>query len=171
MSVLAFICLFVGCNGDPTSDVTNTSANRDSKTTTTNKNSATATPSLKSGPRSFVGMKFVLQSVDGYELVDPDVSLGFSADSPTLFLNAGCNNHNGSYKMNKSVIYLTNGFIITKMWCGEELDKQEKWFANFLGSSPTLTHDFHKLTLTSGSVTLRFMDEEVAKSLPHLLNE
>ena len=142
MSILGFVLLFVGC-GETEKEDTGT---EDTGTEDT---------------ISFLGMDFVLQTAEGYEPVGSAIRLGFAADEQTLSFNAGCNHHSGSFELDGNVLTLSD-LSGTEMACDEVLMDQDSWFVGFFTSSPTVQHDGDTLIVATDSVTLTFIDDEVA---------
>jgi heat shock protein HslJ len=78
-----------------------------------------------------------------------------------LGASAGCNTIGGSYRVTNGVLVFEGGGM-TEMGCDEPRHAQDEWLAGFLASQPTAALSGNELVLTSGQVTVRLLDEEVA---------
>ncbi|MFD7157786.1 META domain-containing protein [Kribbella sp. NPDC059898] len=79
-----------------------------------------------------------------------------------LAARAGCNEFNGLIMLDDGVLLFERG-IVTQMNCGDELNAQDEWIAEFLTSEPAWVVDGDVLTFTSGSTTLELLDRRIAE--------
>ena len=77
----------------------------------------------------FVGMDFVLESTEGYDLVADGARLSFASESEFSF-SAGCNSLGGTYSVENDVFSLSEAFM-TEMGCENALMEEDSWFVSF----------------------------------------
>ena len=82
-------------------------------------------------------------------------------EGDNLGAGAGCNHMGGTWRIVDGVL-LVEGGAMTEMGCDEPRHDQDEWLVEFLGSSPRVALAGNELALTSGTVTVRLLDEEVA---------
>lgn len=141
-ALFASVALVVAaCGGDDTTPLTEPSA--------------TPVPAID-------GKTYLSESVSGHDLVEGSV-LRVSFDGGNLGAHAGCNQMGGAYTLEDATLVVGQMFM-TEMACVDPpgLMDQEVWFADFLGDRPTIAQDGDRLTLTTGDVTVVFLDREVA---------
>ena len=78
-----------------------------------------------------------------------------------LGASAGCNSIGGPFTIDGTTL-VAESFGMTEMGCDPERHAQDDFVAGFLSSRPTITLDGDRLVLTSDSVTIEFLDREVA---------
>lgn len=106
------------------------------------------------------GRTYVAQSATGLTLVEgSDVRVSFADGS--LNATTGCNTLAGGYTITDGKLAVpTMGS--TMMACDQPLMDQEAAISKFLSSNPTITADGDNLTLTDGTITMEFLDREIA---------
>ena len=88
------------------------------------------------------------------------ISLRF--DQRDLGANAGCNGLGGTYKIELGkLVYEPGGQ--TLMGCEPPLEAQDGWLFAFLDSDPIIVLTGNELRLTSGAISMRLLDREVAE--------
>ena len=116
--------------------------------------------SAGSGSTGLAGLEFLLESAQGYTPVTgTTIQLWFEASE--FGFNAGCNGHFGNYTLCAGKLCASN-LGSTDIGCGASLQAQDEWLADFVTSSPTLTHAGDRLTLAGEGATLEFLDRELA---------
>ncbi len=115
---------------------------------------------------ALIGMDFLLESSEGYDLVEgSSVSMRFQDDGTSgkagFRLAAGCNSIGGEFSLNDAVFTVHEVFM-TEMACEATLMAQDDWFLGFITEGPTLALDGGRLTLTSPDASLVFIDREAA---------
>ena len=109
--------------------------------------------------RRFLATRILLNGVE-IELVEGTwFELDFAAT--TFRARAGCNHLSGGYSIEGEVL-ATVGPASTLMLCHADLMEQEALLAGFLASSPSVSFDGDKLTSWTDSVTVEFVDREIA---------
>ena len=108
----------------------------------------------------FVGMDFLLESSEGYDLVAEDARIFFPQEDDFSF-SAGCNSLGGSFSSEEDV-FSVSAISMTEMGCDTALMEEDSWFVAFFQSSPGLTFDGERLTFTGTQATLVFVDSEIA---------
>lgn len=108
----------------------------------------------------FEGHSFVLESVDGFELVEGS-SVTLSFNNGSLGLNAGCNSMSGPYSKCDGSLCV-NDVQSTAIGCNAELHAQDERFREFLTSKPKFIYAPPRLTLSDSGTTFEFLDREVA---------
>jgi heat shock protein HslJ len=94
-------------------------------------------------------------------VANTQVRLGFHGDQ--LNASAGCNSIGGRYAIDGNVL-VVDQLAMTEMACDPPaLMAQDTWFAQLLGSRPTLALDGDTLTVTSGGTVVTMLDREVAE--------
>ncbi len=107
------------------------------------------------------GLTFLLESIEGYTLVDDStVQLSFLEDERMRFVG-GCNNHTGIYSVCDGRLCVS-GFGSTKIACSEELSAQEAWLADFFVGTPSVSYEPPRLTFEGEGAILEFLESEVA---------
>lgn len=76
------------------------------------------------------GTSFVSTNVSGHRLV-PGSAISISFSEKDLGLSAGCNSMGGTYRLVDGKLTGTRGFS-TQMFCGDELNQQERWLGKLL---------------------------------------
>jgi heat shock protein HslJ len=107
----------------------------------------------------FVGMDFVLESSEGYELVSEGAWMSFPAENELSF-SADCNSLGGTYSVDDDVFTLSEAYM-TEMACDTDLMNEDSWFISFFEASPTLHFDGERLTFTGAEASLVFVDSEI----------
>lgn len=103
--------------------------------------------------------EFLLERAEGYEpLAGVAVELKFRSRTMSFF--AGCNSHSGSFSVGDGLLTV-GGFVSTRRGCAPNRD-QDRWFYRFLSLRPSIARIGHRLTITSGAVTLVFLDAKIA---------
>lgn len=88
------------------------------------------------------------------------ISLRF--DDGQLGASLGCNMLGARYELDGDRL-VVGELSSTEMGCDPERHAQDEWFADLLGSEPTLVVDGDVLTLTSGETVVRLVDRRVAE--------
>lgn len=110
------------------------------------------------------GREFLLDSADGFTAVTGTtvrVSFDDREEGPSFALHAGCNHHSGTYRWEAGRFELSS-LASTEIGCETALVAQDAWLVAFFTSSPTMSLDGDRLTFVSDSITLVFLDREVA---------
>ncbi len=95
---------------------------------------------------------FVAEEVAGQTLVPgTEITLTFTDESVVAI--AGCNTMTGGFDVDDGVLDVDT-MAQTLMACPDELQAQDEWLAEFLGSEPEVQLADDVLTLTSGEVTI-----------------
>jgi heat shock protein HslJ len=76
--------------------------------------------------------------------------------------SAGCNTMSGEYQVAGGKL-VVGDLATTEMGCQPNLQAQDEWLAQLLGSRPEVALDGNNLVLTSGSTEATFLDREVAE--------
>ena len=123
-------------------------------------------PSPTAAPASLDGRTFVSTSVTrggaDFPLVN-NTQLRLTFDPPVLHGTAGCNSMSGNYLIAGNVLHVDQ-LAMTEMACDPPaLMDQETWFAQLLGSQPTLALDGNNLTITSADTVVTMVDREIAE--------
>jgi heat shock protein HslJ len=105
------------------------------------------------------GASYTSQDVTGYTLV-ADSQLTLSFDGDKIGANAGCNSMGGAYSVENGKLVIDGQMVSTQMFCDGLMD-QDQWYSTFLTSSPSITQDGSNLTLSDGTVTITYLDDEV----------
>lgn len=112
-----------------------------------------------SGP-DLDGRRFVLESAEGFELVD-DTSVHLSFADGELSFSAGCNGYSGDYEIDGDHL-IVGELGGTEKGCEPALHAQDQRLAEFFGADPSFELEADTLTLMNEDVTLTFLDREVA---------
>lgn len=109
-------------------------------------------------------------SIDGDYLLSDSVgwdplagtNVRISFDDGEFSFSAGCNSHFGQYTILDGA-FLTDGLGSTEMGCDALLHDQDEWLADFFESGPTIAHASPRVVFTTDTVTLTFLDDEIAE--------
>lgn len=112
------------------------------------------------GPASLAGLEYLLDSAEGYTLVE-GTTIRLSFDATEVRFNAGCNSFFGLYSLCDGKLCASD-LGGTEMGCPAPLHAQDEWIVGFLTSTPTLTHAGPRVTLEGTGATLEFLDRELA---------
>src|SRR5512146_969959 len=108
-------------------------------------------------PGTLDGHTYVSTAIEGASLVaGTQVRLTFADGSLTA--SGGCNVMGGSYSINGDRL-TTSQMFMTEMACDDARQRQDEWFARFLGNV-AIELDADTLTLTGDTVTLTLLDKE-----------
>jgi heat shock protein HslJ len=86
--------------------------------------------------------------------------LSFSATD--IGASAGCNHMGGTYRIDGGRLIVGN-LGTTDMGCDPDLMAQDQWLSELLGAGPTVDLLVNNLVLEAGSVSITFVDREVAE--------
>jgi heat shock protein HslJ len=110
--------------------------------------------------RTFLGSSFTQAGMDRPLVANTQVRLNFTVGNQ-IFANAGCNHIAATYRLENGTLQISE-FQSTAMGCERQLETQEVWVTQFLGSGPSLLLDGNELTLTGADLVGKFLDVEVA---------
>lgn len=110
---------------------------------------------------SLDGRTFVSTAVVGwFDLVEgTTIRLTFEGDQVSA--NAGCNTLSGPFRIDGATLVLRE-LVTTEIGCEEALMTQDSRIGDLLGGDPVLTLEGEVLALSTGSVSITFLDREVA---------
>lgn len=125
---------------------------------------ATSTPGDEDGPTDLAealdGHDFLLQSIEGHELVDgTEIRIGFRDGEVSA--HAGCNHISGPFEIEGGILRV-EGLGSTQIGCQPELHAQDEWVMALLTGSPEIRFDDPELTIEGDEGTLVLVDREVA---------
>lgn len=107
------------------------------------------------------GRSFVSTEVTGYDLV-ADTKVRISFEDDRLSASAGCNTLSAGFTIDEGALTLEGQPASTMMGCVDDLATQDGWLTSFLSDDPLAELDGDTLTLISGEVTMKMLDETVA---------
>jgi heat shock protein HslJ len=124
---------------------------------------------------ALAGCSTAAPNLDGREFLSVEVSEGGAPkvlvagtrislrfDQRDLGANAGCNGLGGTYTIELGrLVYEPGGQ--TLMGCEPPLEAQDGWLIAFLDSDPMIVLAGNELLLTSGAISMRLLDREVAE--------
>ena len=110
--------------------------------------------------RTFLSQAVLEDGVPRDVVEGTQISLHFHDDG-RFTANAGCNTLLADLTITDDVLQI-DGVGMTEMGCPPDLMEQDRWLAEFLGSSPAWALDGDDLTLSSGVTELVLLDREVA---------
>ena len=116
-------------------------------------------------PAQLAGMEFVSISVtDGGApralVANSRITLGFTDSG--LSGNAGCNHFGFTYRIENGRLIVSDGGM-TAMGCDEDLNAQDQFVFEFLGSMPSISLVGSDLTLQGASIAMTLRDREVVE--------
>lgn len=111
-------------------------------------------------PSQLADRRFLLQSARGAALL-AGVTVQLSFSDRELNFSARCNHHFGSYQLENGQLVM-QGIGQTEMGCPAGEQQRDDWLEQFFLAKPRLGLAGNKLTLTSRSVQLVFLDRVVA---------
>lgn len=125
---------------------------------------ALAACAAASGPQ-LAGREYVAANVtDGGQdrpLV-PGTKLRLSFSATDIGASAGCNHMGGTYRIEGGRLIVAN-LGTTDMGCDPDLMAQDQWLSQLLGAGPAIRLVVNDLVLEAGSVSITFVDREVAE--------
>jgi len=89
-------------------------------------------------------------------LVNSEITATFDSAEGTATGSAGCNHYFGGYEVSGSKLSFPGPIAATEMWCGEQLDKQEREYLNALMDAESFKIEGDKLTINCGQQVLVF---------------
>jgi heat shock protein HslJ len=79
----------------------------------------------------------------------------------------GCNWYSvGSWDIDEGRLIVPDEFAATLMGCPQTTDSQDRWFADFLSSEPTVRLDGERYVLVSGDSRVTFLETDVDRLQP-----
>jgi heat shock protein HslJ len=119
---------------------------------------STAAPNLSG--REFLSVEVSEGGAPKALVAGTRISLRF--DQRDLGANAGCNGLGGTYRIELGkLVYEPGGQ--TLMGCEPPLEAQDGWLIAFLDSDPMVVLAGNELLMTSGAISMRLLDREVAE--------
>ena len=89
-------------------------------------------------------------------LVNSEITATFDSAEGTVNGSAGCNHYFGGYELSGSKLSFPGPIAATEMWCGEQLDQQERQYLNALMDAESFKIEGDKLTINCGQQVLIF---------------
>jgi len=89
-------------------------------------------------------------------LGNSEITATFKSDEETVTGSAGCNHYFGGYELSGSKLSFPGPIAATEMWCGEQLDQQERQYLNALMDAESFKIEGDKLTINCGQQVLIF---------------
>lgn len=80
-----------------------------------------------------------------------------------IHASLGCNSLSGAYRLEGGVLVLEDGLAMTEMGCDPPRHAQDEWFAELLGSRPTVDVEGETLTLTADDTVVVLQDREAVE--------
>jgi heat shock protein HslJ len=112
------------------------------------------------GDLALADLEFSSIAAQGFTLAaDTNILLTFG-DPDHLSLDTGCNTHSASYWPCEGRLCVSD-LGATTVACDSELQSQDQWLAAYLASSPRLTRQGPRLTLSSAEASLDFMERSL----------
>jgi heat shock protein HslJ len=93
----------------------------------------------------------------------PGSALTLTVSDGRLSVNAGCNTMGAAYAFADGTLQWTEPAAGTQMACEEALMAQDTWISGLLTDGMEAVLEGDTLTLTSGDVTITFLDKTVAE--------
>ena len=92
----------------------------------------------------------------------PGTKLRLSFSATGIGASAGCNHMSGTYRIDGGRL-IVGDLATTEMGCEPDLMAQDQWLSQLLGGGPTIRLVANDLVLEGGSVSITFVDREVAE--------
>lgn len=92
----------------------------------------------------------------------PGTKLRLSFSAFDIGASAGCNHIGGTYRIDGGRLIVDN-MATTDMACDPDLMAQDQWLSELLGAGPAIRLVLDDLVLEAGSVSITFVDREVAE--------
>ena len=89
-------------------------------------------------------------------LEDTEITATFDSTEGKVTGSAGCNHYFGGYELSGSKLSFPGPIAATEMWCGEQLDQQERQYLNALMDAESFKIEGDKLTINCGQQVLIF---------------
>jgi heat shock protein HslJ len=89
-------------------------------------------------------------------LPNTEISATFKSDESEVTGSAGCNTYFGSYKLQGNNLSIPGSIAVTEMYCGEEIDQQEREYLTTLQSAESYKVEDGELTINCGDKVLIF---------------
>jgi heat shock protein HslJ len=92
----------------------------------------------------------------------PGTKLRLNFSATDIGASAGCNHMGGTYRIDGGRLIVAN-LGTTDMGCDPDLMAQDQWLSELLGAGPAVSLVANDLVLQAGSVSITFVDREVAE--------
>ena len=92
----------------------------------------------------------------------PGTKLRLSFSATDIGASAGCNHLGGTYRIDGGRLIVAS-MATTDMGCDPDLMAQDQWLSELLGAGPAIRVVVNDLVLEAGSVSITFVDREVAE--------
>lgn len=92
----------------------------------------------------------------------PGTKLRLTFSATGIGASAGCNHMSGTYRIDGGRL-IVGDLATTEMGCEPDLMAQDQWLSQLLGGGPTIRLVANDLVLEGGSVSITFVDREVAE--------
>lgn len=92
----------------------------------------------------------------------PGSKLRLSFSASDIGASAGCNHMGGTYRIDGGRL-IVDDLGTTDMGCDPDLMAQDQWLSELLGTGPAISIVVNDLVLQAGSVSITFVDREVAE--------
>jgi heat shock protein HslJ len=92
----------------------------------------------------------------------PGTKLRLNFEATDIGASAGCNHMGGTYRIDGGRLFVSN-LATTDMGCDPDLMAQDQWLSELLGAGPAVSLVVNDLVLEAGSVSITFVDREVAE--------
>lgn len=89
-------------------------------------------------------------------LPNTEISATFKSDENEVGGSAGCNTYSGGYELQGSNLSIPGPIAVTAMYCGDEIDEQEREYLTTLESAESYEIEDGELTINCGSKVLVF---------------
>jgi heat shock protein HslJ len=93
-------------------------------------------------------------------LPDTEITVRFNQGTQKIRGNSGCNWYTGDYEMKGDNLAVKGPFAVTEMWCGDEVDTQEKSYLEILLAAESYEVGQDILEIFCGDDVLYFGREE-----------
>ena len=120
---------------------------------------AAASPPQLAG-KEYVAVKVTDGGQDRPLVPGTKIRLSFSASD--IGASAGCNHLGGTYRIDGGRLIVAN-LATTDMGCDPDLMAQDQWLSELLGAGPAIRLVVNDLVLEAGSVSITFVDREIAE--------
>jgi heat shock protein HslJ len=110
--------------------------------------------------KEFVATKVTDGGQDRPLVAGTKLRLSFSASD--IGASAGCNHMSGTYRIDGGRLIVAD-LATTEMGCDPDLMAQDQWLSELLGAGPAVRLVVNDLVLEAGSVSITFVDREVAE--------
>jgi heat shock protein HslJ len=92
----------------------------------------------------------------------PGTKLRLTFSATDIGASAGCNHMGGTYRIDGGRLIVAN-LATTDMGCDPDLMAQDQWLSEVLGAGPAIRLVVNDLVVEAGSVSITFVDREVAE--------